>query len=240
MAGEVAPSWTPDPATVAASNLDRLMRRVGVDSYSKLHRWSVEDIDAFWSVVVDELGIAFVDPPTAIRGSSDPTQPDWLPGARYSIVESCLSAPDDAVAIVAADRSVMRRLTVAELRSEVARFANGFHEAGHRRGDRIAIAMPMTVEAVVAYLGTVAAGGVVVSIADSFAPEEIALRCAMTEPVAVVTQDVAYRLGKALPMYDKCAGAYDAPCIVVGTGAGMPLRATRRCMVRLPVRPPSR
>ena len=225
MAGEVAPSWTPDPGTVAASNLDHLMRKVGVATYADLHRWSVEDVDAFWSVVVDELGIAFVDPPTSIRGSSDATQPDWLPGARYSIVESCLQAPDDAAAIIAADRSATRRVTVAELRSEVARFANGFHEAGHRPGDRIAIAMPMTVEAVVAYLGIVAAGGVVVSIADSFAPEEIALRCAITDPVAIVTQDVAYRLGKALPMYEKCAEASNVPCIVVGTGAGIALRS---------------
>jgi acetyl-CoA synthetase len=225
MAGEVAPSWTPDPGTVEASNLDRLMRRVGVASYAQLHRWSVEDVDAFWSVVIDELGVVFVDPPTSMRGSSDPTMPGWLPGARYSIVESCLSAPDDATAIIAADRSTMRRVTVAELRAEVARFANGFREAGHRPGERIAIAMPMTVEAVVAYLGTLAAGGVVVSIADSFAPEEIALRCAITEPVAIVTQDVAYRLGRVLPMYDKCAEASDVPCIVVETGAGIARRS---------------
>jgi acetyl-CoA synthetase len=225
MAGEVAPSWTPDRATLAASNLDLLMRKLGVATYGDLHRWSVEDVDAFWSVVIDELGVVFVDPPTSIRGSSDPTQPDWLPGARYSIVESCLMAPDDATAIIAADRSTMRRVTVAELRSEVARFANGFREAGYRPGDRIAIAMPMTVEAVVAYLGTVAAGGVVVSIADSFAPHEIALRCTITAPVAIVTQDVAYRLDKALPMYDKCTEASDVPCIVVGTGAGITLRS---------------
>ena len=210
---------------MAASNLDRLMRRVGVASYAQLHRWSVEDVDAFWSVVIDELGVVFVDPPTSMRGSSDQTMPDWLPGARYSIVESCLSAPDDATAIIAADRSTMRRVTVAELRAEVARFANGFREAGHRPGERIAIAMPMTVEAVVAYLGTIAAGGVVVSIADSFASEEIALRCAITEPVAIVTQDVAYRLGRALPMYDKCAEASDVACIVVETGAGIARRS---------------
>ncbi|HSJ71875.1 MAG TPA: AMP-binding protein [Acidimicrobiia bacterium] len=225
MAGEVAPSWTPDPGTVATSNLDRLMRRVGLAAYADLHRWSVENVDAFWGVVIDELAIVFVDPPTSIRGSSDATQPDWLPGARYSIVESCLKAPDETIAILAADRSTMRRVTVAALRAEVARFANGFEEAGHRPGDRIAIAMPMTVEAVVAYLGIVAAGGVVVSIADSFAPEEIALRCAITEPVAIVTQDVAYRLAKALPMYEKCAEASDVPCVVVGTGAGITLRS---------------
>ncbi len=210
---------------MAASNLDVLMRRVGVASYAELHRWSVEDVDGFWSVVIDELGVVFVDPPTSMRGSNDPTMPDWLPGATYSIVESCFKAPDDATAIVAADRSTIRRVTFAQLRSEVARFANGFREAGHRPGDRIAIAMPMNVEAVVAYLGTVAAGGVVVSIADSFAPDEIALRCAITEPVAIVTQDVAYRLGTALSMYEKCAEASDSPCIVVETGAGIALRS---------------
>jgi acetyl-CoA synthetase len=100
----------------------------------------------------------------------------------------------------------------------------GFRQAGFIEGDAVAIVMPMTVEAVVAYLGIVAAGGVVVSIADSFVPGEIATRLEVTNPVAVVTQDQAVRLGRKLPMYTKCVQARAPMCIVVDTGARISMR----------------
>ena len=52
----------------------------------------------------------------------------------------------------------------------------------------MAIDMPMTVEAVVAYLGIVLAGCVVVAIADSFAAAEIAMRLRIAKAKAIVTQ----------------------------------------------------
>ena len=57
-----------------------------------------------------------------------------------------------------------------------------------RAGQAIAINMPMTVEAVVAYFGVVLAGCAVVSIADSFAAGEIAMRLRISKAVAIVTQ----------------------------------------------------
>ena len=48
--------------------------------------------------------------------------------------------------------------------------------------------MPMTVEAVVAYLGIVLAGCVVVAIADSFAAAEIAMRLRIASAKAIFTQ----------------------------------------------------
>ena len=55
-------------------------------------------------------------------------------------------------------------------------------------GQAIAIAMPMTLEAMVAYFGIVLAGCAAVSIADSFAASEIASRLRIANAAAVVTQ----------------------------------------------------
>jgi len=120
---------------------------------------------------------------------------------------------------------VLHRMTYGELRRRVDRFAGGLNRRGVGAGDRVAIAMPMTVESVVAYLGIVAAGAVVVSIADSFAPDEIARRLEMTAPSLIVTQDRFLRAGKDLPMYDKIVAASEIECVVVDTGTGTSLRA---------------
>ena len=53
--------------------------------------------------------------------------------------------------------------------------------AGFRPGDALAIYLPMTIESVAIYLGIIRAGCVAVSIADSLAAEEIAVRLRLSE-----------------------------------------------------------
>ena len=65
------------------------------------------------------------------------------------------------------------------------------------KGDAIAIDMPMTATAVIIYLAIVLAGLVVVSIADSFAAQEIATRLRVSTARAVFTQVVQYNLYKS-------------------------------------------
>lgn len=60
--------------------------------------------------------------------------------------------------------------------------------AGFRKGDAIAINMPMNVYAVIIYLAIVLAGCAVVSIADSFAPSEIASRLNISKAKGIFTQ----------------------------------------------------
>ena len=59
---------------------------------------------------------------------------------------------------------------------------------GLGKGSAIAIDMPMDVNSVVIYLAIVLAGYVIVSIADSFAPSEIATRLRISKAKAIFTQ----------------------------------------------------
>ena len=219
-----SPTWRPTTEVIADANLTELMASGGFSYYDDLHRWTVLDPTGFWGEVIDRLGIVFGRAPDAIV-EGPPEDPSWLPGARLNIVESCFTAPGDQTALVFRRHGFDHRMSYGELQAEVARFANGLVEWGIRRGDRVAIAMPMTVESVVAYLGTVAAGGVVVSIADSFAADEIGTRLRLTDPVLTVTQDRMERSGKQLPMYEKVVEAGAVACVVVETGAGLVLRS---------------
>jgi len=211
------PVWYPTTDVVGSSNLAALMQDQGFSTFGELHRWSISEIDEFWSTVVNQLDLQFVEPPSAIRGSSDPMEPQWLVDGLFNIVSSCLDHDEEAVAIISGGAGSLEVVTVGELSRLVAGFAAGFARAGLVEGDAVAIVMPMNKEAVVAYLGIIAAGGVVVSIADSFAPDEIATRLEISHAVAVVTQTEAVRMGRSLPMYSKCVEAGAARCIVVGS-----------------------
>ena len=219
------PAWRPDDHTIAAANLTALIADRGLPGYPELHRWSVEQRGEFWGEVVERLGIALRTPyRTLLDDSGGPEQPRWLVGAELNIVESCFTAPPDRLAVAHRAGGAIHRVTYGELRRRVGAAAHGLGRLGVGEGTRVAIAMPMTLEAVVAYLAVVALGGAVVSIADSFAPDEIAARLRIAGAGLVVTQDRITRAGRHLPMYDKVVDAGAERAVAVDTGAGMRLR----------------
>jgi len=197
------PDWTPTPEFIATTNVAWLMQRIGVDSYEALHAWSVRNRESYWEAVIERLGIRFRKPPD--RGadfSAGIESPRWLPGATLNIVESCFSAPAETPAIIhQAEGGALEIMSIGELMSLTDRVAASLHRRGFQPGDALAILMPMTAEAVAIYLGIIKAGCVVVGIADSFRPREIATRLRIANAVAVFTQDVLLRGGKELPLF---------------------------------------
>lgn len=210
--------WTPTPQSLLETNLAWLMQHAEVDSYDQLYAWSVQYPERYWAAVVERLGIRFEHPYQRVLDLSDGLEsPDWFPGAKMNIVESCFSAPADSPAIVfRGEGSELSIITVGELKTMSARVAAGLVRRGFKPGDAVAIMMPMTPECVAIYLGILWAGCVVVSIADSFRSKEVAKRLELSNAVGIFTQDVIRRGGKSHPLYAIVKEA-DAPrAIVVG------------------------
>ena len=202
-----APAWFPeDPES---SNIAWLMRKVGKENYRDLHAWSVSQPQEFWATMVERLDVQFCQTFLhALDLADGPEYPRWLVGSKLNVVDSCFQASDDSVAVIYGSEDVTTRcMSVAELRSLVARVANGLRDFGAKTGDRVAMDMPMTVESVAIYLGAVAIGCPVVTVADSFAPAEIEVRLRIGKPRCIFTQDFALRRGKRLPLYEKVRAA---------------------------------
>jgi acetyl-CoA synthetase len=210
---------------IAYANLTGAIAERGLAGYDEFYEWSRTNRAEFWGYTADRLRIRMSQPPTAVLGDTGTLEyPDWFSGARLNIAESCFLAPAEAIAVRQQQDDLFRNVTYGELRRLVNRAANGLRKIGIGAGDRVAIAMPMNLEAVVAYLGIVLTGAVVVSIADSFTPQEIAARLRIGRAGLVVTQDVIHRGRKILPMYDKLIRAGVDRAVVVDTGARIALR----------------
>ena len=223
------PGWAPSPDFIGATNIAWLMQRAGVDSYEALHAWSVRNREAYWALAIERLGIRFRQQFSRVADFSRGVEnPRWLVDARLNIVESCFQAPAESPAIVhQAEGGELRTISVGELSDLTDRVAGNLQRLGYKPGAALAIIMPMTAESVAAYLGIIKAGCVVVGIADSFQPKEIASRLRLSDATAVFTQDVMLRGGKALPLYAKVIEASGPPAIVLpaGQGASPALRA---------------
>lgn len=211
------PAWIPDEQTIQRSNLTALMQEVGVGDYQQLHRWSVEEKGQFWGRMVQKLDLVMEQEPTMVLDpGSGSEHAHWLVGARYNITDSCFGAVADSTAIIQGGQSgPLRLVSVAELEIMTNCVANGLAELGLGRDDTVAICMPMTAESVAIYLGLIRAGCVAVSIADSFAPDQIAKRIAITDAKAIFTQDCIFRGGKVLPLYDKVVTAQSPRAVVL-------------------------
>ena len=224
-----APAWTPSQEFVGTTNIAWLMRRVGVDSYDALHAWSTKNREAFWSLAIERLRIRFQHPYGKVADFSGGLEtPRWLVDARTNIVESCFTAPADSPAIIhQGEGGTLKVMSVAELAELTGRVAANLKRCGIKAGDAVAILMPMTAESVAIYLGIIKAGAVVVSIADSFRPKEIAARLRVARPVAIFTQDVMIRGGKTLPLYANLLEADSPRAIVLPAqeAVSVPMRA---------------
>ena len=207
------PAWFPTNEDINKANLTRLMMELNIKTYPEFHAWSVANRDAFWQTMIDRLDIKTIDTHPEAQKDATGTVTHL---AKLNIVESCFSAPDDAIAIITQreNEENLKTLTYQELECLTNRVANGLVDAGLKPGDAVAVDMPMNAESVAIYLGIVKAGCVVVGIADSFAPDEIATRLRIGKAKAIFTQDYINRAGKRLPLYEKVISANASKAIV--------------------------
>ncbi|XP_022153807.1 probable acyl-activating enzyme 18, peroxisomal [Momordica charantia] len=229
------PYWFPSLDQSKLTNLGKIMELHGpkllgasykdpISSYSLFQKFSSQHPEIYWSIVLEELSVTFHKEPRCILDMAEKSKGRWLPDSILNIAECCLlpsSRPlrdDNSLAIVwrdeGGDNSNVNRMTLKELREKVTLVANAL-DARFSKGDAIAIDMPMTVHAVIIYLAIVLAGFVVVSIADSFSANEVAVRLRISNAKGIFTQDFILRGGKKYPLYSRVIEGGSCKAIVI-------------------------
>jgi acetyl-CoA synthetase len=217
------PAWVPSKSDVHSSNIGKMMAERRLTSSEDLRRWSVDRREEYWSAMIRKLGIVFRTKPTRILTEPvDPRHPEWLAGAQLNIAESCFNAAPNKTAIIFGREgsNAIQKMTYGQLHRLSSRIANGLDALGLERGERIALFLPMTPEAVAAYLGIVLSGRCVVGIADAAAPPEFAKRARIAGARAVFTVDSYLRDGKVHEIYAKVIEADGPQAVVISREGG--------------------
>ena len=220
--------WTPNKKNSEQSNIAKMMQKHHFDNYTDFWKWSVTQKNEFWAETIDNLEIKISKPYSAVLDLTNGVEnPQWLKDAQLNIVDSCFQNEDNAIAIVyQKENGKLQNFTQKQLQELVNKIANSFQNFDVKKGDCIAIDMAMTIEAVAIYLAAIKAGIVVATIADSFTPNEIAIRLKITKPKLVFTQNVLLRAGKTLPLYEKVIAANASKIVVINdTDENIKLRA---------------
>src|SRR5436305_14329927 len=160
-----------------------------------------QDYEGFWARQAAELLDWSTDWHTVLEW--DVPFAKWFVGGQLNVSHNCLDRHVDAGR---GDRVAYHRegepgdtrtITYAELRDEVARFANVLKDLGVGKGDRVAIYMPMIPELPVAMLACARIGAPHSVVFGGFSAEALADRINDSQAKLVITADGGYRRGNA-------------------------------------------
>jgi acetoacetyl-CoA synthetase len=162
------------------------------DAYAELWRWSVTDLEAFWTSIVDFFGVQLARPAERVLGESR-SMPGarWFEGAELNYAQNVFRhASDQRPALMF--QSETRSLTAlawSQLEAQVASVAAGLREMGVRRGDRVVAYMPNIPETAVAFLATASLGAIWSSCSPDFGIDAVLDRFAQIEPKVLFAVD---------------------------------------------------
>jgi acetoacetyl-CoA synthetase len=198
------PMWTPSPQRAANTELARFMARAGKQSYAELHRWSVQESAAFWSLVWDYCEVRGDKGSRALLHGDRMPGAQWFPDARLNFAENLLRRSDATDAIVFwGEERIKRRLSHRELQALVSRLAQALAAAGVKKGDRVAGYLPNLPEATAAMLATASLGAVWSSCSPDFGVQGVLDRFGQIEPKVLFCADGYFYGGKQFDAQEK-------------------------------------
>jgi acetyl-CoA synthetase len=171
-----------------------------------MYRQSLEDPDRFWAEQA-EMFLTWFKPWRTVQDCDYHTATiQWFAGAKLNVAYNCLDrhleTRGDRVAIVweGDDPARERTITYRQLHEEVCRFSNVLKSRGVRKGDRVAIYMPMVPEAAVAMLACARIGAIHSVVFGGFSPDALKDRILDSDCRVVITADEGLRGGKKVPL----------------------------------------
>jgi len=169
---------------------------VDVAGYDELWRWSVGDLEGFWSSIAEYFDVRLHTPPSHVLERREMPGARWFAGATLSYPEHIFRDRDDAAVAIrhASELRPLEQMTWGQLRELTARVQGGLRALGVGPGDRVAAYMPNIAETVAAFLATAGLGAVWSSCSPDFGARSVIDRFAQIEPTVLLAVD-GYRYG---------------------------------------------
>ncbi|BAB65737.1 acetate--CoA ligase [Sulfurisphaera tokodaii] len=187
---------------------------VDINTYKEIHSTSLRDYKGFWASVASELD--WFKPWEKVLDDSNPPFYKWFVGgeinASYLAVDRhAKSWRKNKVAIIWEGEPVdengnpkeVRKLTYYDLYTEVNRVAYILrNKYGLKKGDAVAIYLPMIPELPIFMLALARIGVVFTVVFSGFSADALATRIDDAQAKVLITADGGWRRGKIVPLKD--------------------------------------
>jgi acetyl-CoA synthetase len=206
-----APAWVPTPQHLERSRLAAFAARItglaGQSALDALRVRAAADPRWFWAEMALELGLRWdLAPHTAVDSTLGRPFTNFYPGAYLNLAAMAIdrwveAGKGDACALEwEGDEGSTTQFTYAELGREVKRAHAALADFGVRRGDRVALFMPLVPECAIAMLACARLGAIFTPIFSGFAAPSVASRLIDSGARLLITVDAASRRGRPVPL----------------------------------------
>ncbi|MBN1130443.1 MAG: acetate--CoA ligase [Chitinispirillaceae bacterium] len=181
-----------------------------MEHYQKMWERSINDPDAFWLEQAEQID--WIKKPTkALEYTWDSAGRNithtWFADGQLNVSYNCLDrhlkttiAEKTAILWQGEKEDAVRRLSYRELHIEVCKFANVLKSKGIRKGDRVAIYMPMIPELAIAMLACTRIGAIHSIVFGGFSADSLKGRITDSSCKVLVTSTVSLRAGKVIKL----------------------------------------
>jgi acetyl-CoA synthetase len=213
-------AWRPGPEQLQQSRLAGFVRAAEMPDLDALQRRAETHPAWFWGAASDDIAIAWQRRPTSVLDTSRGVEwSRWWTGGAFNYAAAAIDpradrdAAGEAVVWEGEDGEV-RRLTNAQLRTEVERAGAAFVALGVGEGDRVGIYLPMLIETVVAVLALGLIRAIYTPIFSGYGAAAVASRLRDCEASLLITADGFRRRGSTVRLKETAdAAVADAPTV---------------------------
>ncbi|MFZ1180585.1 MAG: acetate--CoA ligase [Herbaspirillum sp.] len=177
----------------------------GMEAYDALCAEAERDYEGFWARLARD-NLQWKKPFTRTLNETDAPFFKWFEDGQLNVSYNCLDVhldngnADKTALIFESDDAQVTKLTYHELHTKVCRLANGLKSLGIKKGDRVVIYMPMSVEGIAAMQACARIGATHSVVFGGFSARSLQERMIDAGAAAVITADCQMRGGKQLPL----------------------------------------
>ena len=191
--------FPPSQATVKAARIS------GMEGYNALCAEAEKDFEGFWARLARE-NVVWTKPFTKTLDESNAPFYKWFEDGELNASANCLDkhmgtpVENKTAVIFEADDGAVTKTTYKELLARVGQFANALKAHGIKKGERVLIYMPMSLEGVIAMQACARIGAIHSVVFGGFSAKALQERIIDAGAVAVITANYQKRGGKELPL----------------------------------------
>ncbi len=177
----------------------------GMDAYKALCAEAERDYEGYWARLAREH-VTWQTPFTRTLNEDNRPFFKWFEDGKLNVSYNCLDRNieaglgDKTAIIFEADDGTVTRVSYSDLLVRVSRLANALRSKGVKKGDRVVIYLPMSIEGIVAMQACARIGATHSVVFGGFSAQSLRDRISDAGAVMLITADEQCRGGKNIPL----------------------------------------